>query len=106
MRQLRAPLPLVLAPPTPGWEWRYEACCGLPYVEERRELLRTSLATLRARGVDGDRVVADPTQSRPGRGAYVCSTRCLEDAIRRRAFQRAYRRPVVLDEDLPTSIGQ
>jgi predicted RNA-binding protein YlxR (DUF448 family) len=51
-------------------------------------------------------VVADPMQTSPGRGAYVCSTRCLEDAIRRRAFQRAYRRPVVLDEELPTSIGQ
>jgi uncharacterized protein len=56
--------------------------------------------------LDGDRVVADPTQTLPGRGAYVCSTRCLEDAIRRHAFPRAYRRPVVLDEELPTSIGQ
>jgi predicted RNA-binding protein YlxR (DUF448 family) len=68
--------------------------------------VRFEKRTLHRFALDGDRVVADPTQTRPGRGAYVCSTRCLEDAIRRRAFQRAYRRPVVLDEDLPTSIGQ
>ncbi|MGA0894368.1 MAG: YlxR family protein [Ilumatobacteraceae bacterium] len=28
----------------------------------------------------------------PGRGAWLCSVRCLDEAIRRRAFDRAWRR--------------
>jgi predicted RNA-binding protein YlxR (DUF448 family) len=56
--------------------------------------------------LDGDRVAADPAQLRPGRGAYVCSAACMEAAIRSRAFARAYRRSVVVDRELPTSIGQ
>jgi predicted RNA-binding protein YlxR (DUF448 family) len=63
---------------------------------EKRALHRFTL--------DGDRVVDDPSQRRTGRGAYVCSAACLERAVRTRAFARAYRRPVVLDPDLPTSI--
>ena len=54
--------------------------------------------------LDGDEVVADPQQRRPGRGAYVCSAACLERAIGTRAFARAYRRPVVARDDLATSI--
>jgi predicted RNA-binding protein YlxR (DUF448 family) len=56
--------------------------------------------------LDGDRVAADPAQLRPGRGAYVCSAACMEAAVRTRAFARAYRRSVVVDRELPTSIGQ
>jgi hypothetical protein len=37
---------------------------------------------------------ADPAQRLPGRGAYVCDDACLEQALRRRAFGRAFRRPV------------
>ena len=54
--------------------------------------------------LDGERVAADPDQRRPGRGAYVCSAACLERAIRTRAFARAYRKPVVVGDELATSI--
>jgi predicted RNA-binding protein YlxR (DUF448 family) len=30
----------------------------------------------------------------PGRGAWVCSPTCFDDAVRRNAFDRALRRPV------------
>jgi predicted RNA-binding protein YlxR (DUF448 family) len=53
----------------------------------------------------GDEVVADPAGTAPGRGAYVCSAACLQDAIRRRAFARAYRKPVVVGDELPTRLG-
>ena len=35
-------------------------------------------------------------RGRPGRGAWLCASSpdCLEQAIRRRAFDRAFRRPV------------
>jgi predicted RNA-binding protein YlxR (DUF448 family) len=56
--------------------------------------------------LDGDTVVADPEQRRPGRGAYVCSSACLEDAIRRRAFARAYRQPVHADPELVTRLDR
>jgi len=54
----------------------------------------------------GDEVVADPVATAQGRGAYVCSAACLQDAIRTRAFARAYRKPVVVDDQLPTRLGQ
>jgi predicted RNA-binding protein YlxR (DUF448 family) len=54
--------------------------------------------------LDGDDVVADPLQRLPGRGAYVCSAACLQEAIRRRAFARAYRRPVRVDPGLGTPV--
>jgi predicted RNA-binding protein YlxR (DUF448 family) len=63
---------------------------------EKRALHRFAL--------DGDQVVGDPQQRLPGRGAYVCSAACLEQAIRTRAFARAYRRPVHVDPDLPTRL--
>jgi predicted RNA-binding protein YlxR (DUF448 family) len=47
--------------------------------------------------LDGDRVVADPMASLPGRGAYVCDEACCEAARSRRAFHRAFRRPVTVD---------
>jgi predicted RNA-binding protein YlxR (DUF448 family) len=65
---------------------------------EKRALHRFAL--------DGDRVVPDHGQRRPGRGAYVCSPACLQQALRTRAFARAYRRAVVAGEELATSIGQ
>jgi len=33
----------------------------------------------------------DATQDAPGRGAYLCGAGCLKAAIRRKAFQRAFR---------------
>lgn len=42
---------------------------------------------------------AGPVVSRtaPGRGAWLCSSACLDTAIRRRAFDRAWRQPVTPD---------
>jgi predicted RNA-binding protein YlxR (DUF448 family) len=54
--------------------------------------------------VAGDRVVADASATRPGRGAYVCDAACAEAAIRRRAFGRAFRRPVTVNPDFVESI--
>jgi uncharacterized protein len=54
--------------------------------------------------LDGDTVIADPGKVLPGRGAYVCSRGCLEEAVRRRAFARAYRRAVVAGDEL-TAFG-
>jgi predicted RNA-binding protein YlxR (DUF448 family) len=65
---------------------------------------RASKATLRRVAVIGDRVVADPSASLPGRGAYVCGPECARAAIDRRAFGRAFRRAVSVDDDLVESV--
>jgi predicted RNA-binding protein YlxR (DUF448 family) len=54
---------------------------------------RPKAALLRL-GLDGDRVIADPAASRPGRGAYVCDQACFDAAVARRALSRAFRRSV------------
>jgi uncharacterized protein len=62
-------------------------------------------ATLCRVAVAGDRVVADPSASLPGRGAYLCNAACADTALRRRAFARAFRRAVAVNEDFVESIG-
>jgi predicted RNA-binding protein YlxR (DUF448 family) len=57
--------------------------------------VRAPKRVLRRHVLVGERVIADPEQRRPGRGAYVCSDACLARAIRTRAFHRAFRRAVV-----------
>jgi predicted RNA-binding protein YlxR (DUF448 family) len=48
---------------------------------------------------DGERPVADPQARRPGRGAYTCHTpRCVEQAVRRGGFNRAFRRALTAPE--------
>ena len=49
--------------------------------------------------IDGrGQVVWDMKQTRPGRGAYLCASReCLEAALKRRRFDRAFRRRVSVD---------
>jgi len=42
--------------------------------------------------------VLDRTQAAPGRGAYLCGPGCLKAAIKRKAFQRAFRSTIELDE--------
>lgn len=39
----------------------------------------------------------DRLQGAPGRGAYLCGPGCLQAAAKRKAFQRAFRKNVVLD---------
>ncbi len=55
---------------------------------------RAPKAALRRFTAPGGALVPDPAQRLPGRGAYVCDDACLEVALRRRAFHRAFRRPV------------
>jgi predicted RNA-binding protein YlxR (DUF448 family) len=55
---------------------------------------RAPKAALRRFVAPGGALVADPAQRLPGRGAYVCDDACLVQALRRRAFHRAFRRPV------------
>ena len=37
-------------------------------------------------------------RTEPGRGAWVCSEQCLQQAVRRKAFDRAWRRTVRIEE--------
>jgi hypothetical protein len=53
--------------------------------------------------VDG-LVSADPAQRRPGRGAYLCSRTCAEQALRRGGLQRSFRAAVRPDPDLVNSL--
>lgn len=54
--------------------------------------------------LEGDTVVADPTATRPGRGAYVCGPECAATAVSRRALGRAFRRPVPNPVNLVESV--
>jgi predicted RNA-binding protein YlxR (DUF448 family) len=40
--------------------------------------------------------VRDPTQRAPGRGVYLCGPGCLSAAVKRKAFQRAFKKSVTL----------
>ncbi|HEX7300353.1 MAG TPA: DUF448 domain-containing protein [Solirubrobacteraceae bacterium] len=65
---------------------------------------RAPKSALRRVAVVGDRVVADPGATLPGRGAYVCDAACARVAIDRRAFPRAFRRMVSVGDDLVESM--
>jgi uncharacterized protein len=60
---------------------------------------------LRRFALSGDLVVLDPQGAAPGRGAYVCDAACARQALRRRAFARAFRRPVTTAPDLVESLS-
>jgi predicted RNA-binding protein YlxR (DUF448 family) len=61
---------------------------------------------LRRLVVRDGRVVVDRTGTLPGRGAYVCNASCACRAVQRRAFARAFRRAVSVDDDLVESVGE
>ncbi|MCS7066583.1 MAG: YlxR family protein [Fimbriimonadales bacterium] len=43
----------------------------------------------------GWRVMLDPSQQQPGRGAYLCPRReCVQHALKKRTLERALRAPV------------
>jgi uncharacterized protein len=51
------------------------------------------------------RIVADLARRLPGRGVWVDGTRpAVEMAVRRRAFARSLKRPVIVPEDLPDQV--
>jgi uncharacterized protein len=48
----------------------------------------------------GGRVAPDPSARRPGRGAYLCARPdCLDEAVRRQAFERALRATVTIPSE-------
>lgn len=57
-------------------------------------------------GPDGT-VVPDLKQTLPGRGAWVSATRAaVVQAVKRKAFARAFRKPVTVPPDLAETLGQ
>jgi predicted RNA-binding protein YlxR (DUF448 family) len=62
---------------------------------------RSAKSTLLRVVADGDRLVPDPAGRLPGRGASVHpDTRCIDLAVKRRAFPRALRLAGPLDASL------
>jgi len=54
-----------------------------------------------------DSVVPDIKGNLPGRGVWVTANKeTVAEAVKRRAFQRAFRKPVVAGEDLPLQVEQ
>ena len=50
-------------------------------------------------------MVADAAARLPGRGAYICGPgACLDGALRKRALQRTFRRPVKIDSETLESL--
>ena len=70
------------------------SCVGCRTRKRATELVRIAL-------VNGE-VAPDLRRLHPGRGAHLCAAAaCLERALKRRSFPRAFRRPVkVVDEGL------
>lgn len=66
----------------------------------RPKLLRFVLGGSPADPAAANVVALDPSGSRPGRGAYTCDVDCAAQAVRRRAFHRAFRRTVQIPPDL------
>ncbi|WP_078591716.1 YlxR family protein [Streptomyces megasporus] len=65
-------------------------CVGCRERSDKGDLLRVVLVE--------DRCVPDRRGTLPGRGAYLHPTpTCVDLAVRRRAFQRAFRAPGTLD---------
>ncbi len=62
-------------------------CIGCGSKRAKNELVRFVLA--------GDKVVADPTMCRSGRGVYTCPTeQCLLKGISTKALSRSFRRKI------------
>ncbi|MFT3841773.1 MAG: YlxR family protein [Myxococcaceae bacterium] len=75
--------------PVPGPE---RSCLGCGKKRPKGSLLRLVLNKNHQLQIDGP-------QTAPGRGAYLCGKGCLKAAIKRKAFQRAFRgRVEPLDE--------
>ncbi|MCC3651397.1 MULTISPECIES: YlxR family protein [Streptomyces] len=74
-----------------------QACPERTCVGCRRRAAKGDLLRI---AVVGGECVPDPRGTLPGRGAYVHPTQaCLDPAVRRRAFPRAFRGPGPLGTD-------
>ncbi|MDQ4490496.1 YlxR family protein [Sinomonas sp. ASV486] len=61
----------------------------------RRTAAQSELLRLVADPTDALRVIVDPRRRLPGRGAWLHPDQvCLKQAVKRRAFHRAFRSPV------------
>ena len=71
-------------------------CLGCRARKTQDRLSRLALAP----GPDGPRVVWDPERTLGGRGAWLCADNpaCLENALRKRALARAFRRKELREE--------
>ena len=69
--------------------------------EESPRIPRTSIILATAKRYSSARlVVMNDARGRKGRGAYLCRRQaCLDRALQRRAFQRAFRATLLVDED-------
>lgn len=73
-------------------------CLGCRKRRRKDELIRLV-------SVEGRSVVVDVVQRMPGRGAYLCNDdRCLRTGINAKAISNAFRKRVVIDENLRKSI--
>ena len=97
-----------------GREGPVRTCVGCRERAAKAELLRLAVDLATRSGDEPVRVVPDPAGRRPGRGAHVHPRpECLDLAVRRRAFARAFRlagpfgvdevRRVVEQQPSPTS---
>jgi uncharacterized protein len=71
--------------PTP-----FRTCVGCGKKQAKRLLRRLVLN-------EKNQPLLDRTQVAPGRGAYLCGPGCLSAAVKRKAFQRAFKKNVALD---------
>jgi len=62
-------------------------CVGCREMKDKKELIRV------VRTTDGT-VEIDPTGKQNGRGAYICSTQCLEKTRKKNLLGRALNHPV------------
>jgi predicted RNA-binding protein YlxR (DUF448 family)/ribosomal protein L7Ae-like RNA K-turn-binding protein len=77
------------------------SCLGCRKVSPKHELLRFVLDPER-------RLIADPQNKLPGRGAYVCCQKsCLQSAVEKRQFSRSFKGEVKTGtaQELLTSLG-
>jgi len=73
-------------------------CLGCRKRRRKDELIRLV-------SVEGRSVVVDVVQRMSGRGAYLCNDdRCLRIGINAKAISNAFRKRVVIDENLRRSI--
>jgi predicted RNA-binding protein YlxR (DUF448 family) len=64
-------------------------CIGCGATRAQAELFRLGLAS--------ERVQLDVARRMPGRGGYVCGSPCVEAAIKRKGFGRAFRQKAQVD---------
>lgn len=67
-----------------GQETPRRTCLGCGTKREKSALRRLVLDSMH-------QAVVDAAQTAPGRGAYLCGAGCLKAALKRKAFQRAFR---------------